>query len=153
MTEEGEREAVVAAARGWIGTPFHDGAALKGVGVDCAQLVRAVALETGLRTAIEPTGVYSHQWMLHRDDDRLVEFIKRYAGEVAEGDAREGDLVVYRVGRAFAHVAILSGGGKIVHAHKTSGCVIETGIGDYDLGERDKRWFSPWRRDLDTAAG
>ncbi len=144
MTEAEERAAVVAAARGWIGTPFHDGAALKGVGVDCAQLVRAVALETGLRAAVEPTGGYSSQWMLHRDDDRLVRFVLRYTREIEAGESREGDLVIYRVGRAFAHVAIISGPARIVHAHKTSGMVVEGSIDGWDLGERERRYFSPW---------
>lgn len=42
------RRDVVAAARGWIGTPFHASARLKGVGVDCAGLVIGVMRELKL---------------------------------------------------------------------------------------------------------
>ena len=35
-------EAVIAAARGWIGTPYLHQASLKGVGTDCLGLVRGV---------------------------------------------------------------------------------------------------------------
>ena len=140
---DSERSAYVAAARSWLRTPFHDNQAVKGVGVDCAQLVRAAALETGLR-AIHPTGNYSAQWFLHREDDRLVEFIKRYAVEIDESRAREGDLVVYKIGRAFAHVAILTGPGTIIHAHKQTGMVCEARVDSYDLAGGERRYFSPW---------
>ena len=33
---------VVAAARGWLGTPYHDQASVKGVGCDCLGLARGV---------------------------------------------------------------------------------------------------------------
>ena len=36
------REDVVAAVRGWIGTPYHHQASLCGVGTDCLGLVRGV---------------------------------------------------------------------------------------------------------------
>ena len=35
-------ERVIAAARGWLGTPYHDQASVKGVGCDCLGLVRGV---------------------------------------------------------------------------------------------------------------
>ena len=34
-----DRAAVVAAAREWIGTPYHHMADIKGVGCDCAMLL------------------------------------------------------------------------------------------------------------------
>ena len=37
-------EAVIAAARGWIGTPYLHQASLKGVGTDCLGLVRGVSV-------------------------------------------------------------------------------------------------------------
>ena len=36
------REAIVAAARGWIGTPYQHQGSLRGVGCDCLGLVRGV---------------------------------------------------------------------------------------------------------------
>ena len=33
---------VVSAARGWLGTPYHDQASVRGVGCDCLGLVRGV---------------------------------------------------------------------------------------------------------------
>ena len=37
-----KREDIVAAARGWIGTPYRHQASLKGAGCDCLGLVRGV---------------------------------------------------------------------------------------------------------------
>ena len=33
---------IVRAARGWLGTPYHDQASVKGVGCDCLGLIRGV---------------------------------------------------------------------------------------------------------------
>ena len=35
-------ERVIATARGWLGTPYHDQASLRGVGCDCLGLARGV---------------------------------------------------------------------------------------------------------------
>lgn len=45
-TDEGDR--VVIAARGWVGTPYLHQHRLKGVGVDCGNLVIAAGLEAGV---------------------------------------------------------------------------------------------------------
>jgi NlpC/P60 family putative phage cell wall peptidase len=36
------REQIVAAARGWLGTPYHHQASVKGVGCDCLGLIRGL---------------------------------------------------------------------------------------------------------------
>ena len=41
-SDEVFRAAIVAEARGWIGTPYRHQASLKGVGADCIGLVRGV---------------------------------------------------------------------------------------------------------------
>jgi cell wall-associated NlpC family hydrolase len=42
------REEIVAAARSYVGTPFHHQGRLKGVGIDCAGLLIGVARDLGL---------------------------------------------------------------------------------------------------------
>ena len=44
---------VIAAARGWLGTPYHDQASVKGAGCDCLGLARGVALLVPGRCGIE----------------------------------------------------------------------------------------------------
>lgn len=122
MTEEDEkreRAAVAAAVMSWCRTPFHHNARVKGAGVDCVNLTYGALHEAG---AIEEVSIpaYAPDWMLHSDDDRLIDGLKRYADEVAGPPERKplpGDIVVWRVGRAFAHVALVTDWPTIVHAY------------------------------------
>ncbi len=143
MPIDEQRAAYVAALRSWIGTKFHDNAEVKGVGVDCARLVRMAAIETGLRD-VEWLAHYSPQWFLHREGEQLLDVIRRYAHEIDASAAKPGDLVVYKIARAYAHVAVVTGPGTIVHAHKLSGGVVEGSDSQGDLRGREKRYFSPW---------
>ena len=56
------RQQVVAAARGWIGTPYHAHARVRGAGVDCIHLLCAVFEEVGLISPIDP-GMYPISWL------------------------------------------------------------------------------------------
>lgn len=137
-----ERAHVIEVARSWIGTPFHDQAAIKGVGVDCAHLLAAVGVEAGL---VEPfhIEVYSPQFMLHRDDPLFESYVLRFTREIPEAEARMGDVVLYRVGRSFAHGGfIVEWPAAIIHAYKTYGGVVETGGREADLSERAVKFFS-----------
>lgn len=142
MSQQEERERVVTVARTFLRTPFHDGAAIKGVGVDCAQLLALVYTEAGL---IPPQQIerYSPQFMLHRDEPKFEDYVRRFAHEVPTGQL--ADIVLYRVGRSFAHGGILSGPGKVIHAFKSFGFVVETGLDESDLRGRPRKFFSLWR--------
>src|SRR6185437_15824401 len=48
LIEVAQRAAVVAEARSWIGTPYHNCADIKGTGVDCGMLIVRVFVATGL---------------------------------------------------------------------------------------------------------
>lgn len=139
-----QRLAVLTAARSWLGTPFHNLARVKGVGVDCAQLVAAAYEEAGLTSRIE-TGHYSPQHMLHGHEELLAEFVGRHAREIEESAVGPGDIVIYRVGRVFSHAAIVADWPRaIVHAHQLSGQVVEMGGFDADLKGRKTRFYSIW---------
>ena len=56
-------DAVIAAARGWLGTPYHDQASLRGVGCDCLGLARGVWREV-VGDEPFPTPPYSRDWGL-----------------------------------------------------------------------------------------
>ena len=141
-TEKVERARVIAAAQTWLGTPFHDGAAVKGVGVDCAQLLAAAYSEAGLiaRPEIAP---YSAQWFLHNDEPLFEAFVRRYAREVESPSP--ADIVLYRVGRSYAHGAlVIAWPARIIHAFKDYGFVVETGAEEAGLKGRPRKYFSLW---------
>jgi cell wall-associated NlpC family hydrolase len=156
MDEQDGRAAVIAEALSWEGTRFADCQRLKirydenGLvtdrgGVDCMQFVYCVYHAVGL-TPFMPHYKYSPQWFLHRTEEKaLAEIMGR--SHLVEAP-KPSDVVVYKVGRAFAHAAIVLAQGwpNIIHAYKHSGKV-ERAVAD--LGEmarykHNKLFFSVW---------
>lgn len=110
-----QRAAVVAEALTWLGTPYHSSAAVRGAGVDCAQLPAAVYAACGLipRFDIAP---YPSDWHMHRTEERYLDQVLDYAAEIS-GNPRPGDFVLWRFGRTFSHGAIVVAWPTIVHAY------------------------------------
>lgn len=125
MTTQAEQRAlVVAEARTWLKTPWRHMAAIKGAGVDCAMLLSEVYAAAGLIEPFDPRP-YPMDWMLHRDDERFLGFLLARSFQVEKPEA--GDVVMLRVGRAFAHGAIVTRANPltVLHAFGPVGCVIE----------------------------
>jgi cell wall-associated NlpC family hydrolase len=129
-----------------LGTPFHDNQCCHGAGVDCAHLVHAAYCEAGV---MGDQGIerYSEQHMLHRDQELFLGYVMRAgAREISPAEALPGDLVLYKIGRVYAHGAIVVEWPlRVIHAHKQSGSVLETGPFDCGLGRGgEPRVFSFW---------
>ena len=129
LEETAARQRVVAAARAWVGTPYHHAADVKGVGVDCAMILVRVFCDLGLVPPFDPRP-YVRDWMMHREDERFLGFLRGHARAVdrAAGSRVEpGDVIVFRVGRCYAHGGIITCGDPMafVHAFSPAGCVIE----------------------------
>ncbi len=117
--------------------------------MDCAQLLAAVFEEAGVMPHID-TEQYSAQFFLHRDEERFLSYVLPRAFEVQEQDVKPADFVVWKIGRVFAHGAIViePGWPHILHAYKLEGFVT-TGLGDVgELGPRPRRFFrhAGWER-------
>lgn len=143
MTEAEERKAVCDEARTWLGTKYHDCAMVKGAGVDCAFLLKAVYEAAGLESPIE-IEAYSPQWYLHRSDELYLNKVLERAREITEAEAKPADVVLYKFGRCFAHGAIIMEGGfpSIIHAFKQAGIVtLANGTLGY-LADRERRFFT-----------
>ena len=112
------REAIVAEARGWVGTPYRHQASLKGVGADCLGLVRGV-----WRVVIgdEPEGAppYTPDWAEALGEETLLGAARRHMAEVAPGQVRDGDVMLFRMalGAPAKHAAIVVGADRILHAY------------------------------------
>jgi NlpC/P60 family putative phage cell wall peptidase len=126
--DSAERMAVVAAARSWIGTPYHHAADIKGAGCDCAMLLVRVFCDLGLLEPFDPRP-YTRDWMMHRDDERYLGFLLARAREVSV--PAQGDVIVFRYGRCFSHGGIVTGTTPltIVHAFAPARAVLEEDIG------------------------
>jgi NlpC/P60 family putative phage cell wall peptidase len=114
--------AIVACARTWLGTPYHHMQCVRGAGVDCAQLVRAVMVEAAGLPDFD-AGYYPRDWMMHRSDERFLAYVEAHAVEVSA--PQPGDVVMYRFGRCYAHASIVTDWPLIIHADSKCGMVAE----------------------------
>jgi cell wall-associated NlpC family hydrolase len=121
-----QRTDIVAAARGWLGTPFHHQARIKGVGVDCVGLLIGLAREFGM---LEPT------WDVQgydRDPDgsTLMANCNAVMTPIDRSAMQPGDVVCVRFDNHPQHLGVLGdyrhGGLSIIHASGNAGSVIET---------------------------
>jgi hypothetical protein len=148
QTESVQRAAVVAAARAWIGTPYHHCADIRGLGVDCGMLLVRVFVDSGLCAPFDPRP-YPADWHLHRSEERYLGFVFDRASEVAAPGA--GDVMVLRFGRCHAHGGVVTCADPLtlVHAYHQAGCVLEEQIGRSGVladPERQPRFFSYWAK-------
>jgi len=120
---------VIAAARSWRGTPYHDQASLRGVGCDCLGFARGVWREV---VGAEPFPIPPYSRDLGETGQRevLAEGARRIMVEIAAANAPPGALVLFCMGgrgspgRAIAkHVGILTGPASFIHACERLGVV------------------------------
>jgi cell wall-associated NlpC family hydrolase len=123
------RALVVQEARSWLGTPYHHHGRVKGVGVDCAQLLCAVFETCGLVPHVD-TGFYPVDWHLHRGEELFVQTLAPHAVQLQDDAPRApGDVFVFRYGRTFSHGAIYvdddsAGRGLLVHSYVGRGVIL-----------------------------
>lgn len=150
MTEEErtQRDSVVKIAKEYLRTPYHHEARVKGQGVDCATLLAGIFEEAGLLSHIE-IPPYSASWHLHREEEKYLNFIRQFGGEV-EFPPNPGDIVVWRFHRCFSHGAIVIQWPIVIHAFMAAGMVVEEDVDRADwlttVGERTAEQGQPRRR-------
>lgn len=111
------RQAIVTAARGWIGTPYLHQASLKGVGTDCLGLVRGVWREV-LGTEPEQVPAYAAGWAEPGAGEELAGAARRHLVEISLADVAAGDLLLFRWRSHLParHAGIATGQRHMVHA-------------------------------------
>lgn len=130
------RARIIAAAEGWLRTPWHHNARVKGAGVDCGQLLIGVYADAGLVPAFS-TGPYSIDHMLHSADERFLGFVTAHLDETQTPGP--GDVAVWQYGQCFSHGAIVVDWPRIIHAHRPERMVV---WGDGTAGALG-RWHRP----------
>jgi len=136
------RAALVPIARGWIGTPYHHQACLRGVGCDCLGLIRGVWAEA---TGTPPLDVspYTPDWSEPQGHETLAAGLAARLVQTPPEAARPGDVLLFRMrhGAVSKHLGLMTEAGprpRFIHAYQGHG-VIEA-----DLSP-------PWRRRLVAA--
>ena len=142
MTDPDPRRAkVVAEAETWLLTPYHHMGRVKGAGTDCLMLLAEVYEAAGVVPHVE-VPFYPPDWHLHRDAERYLDGVMRYAREIA-GPPDLGDVAVFRFGRCFAHGAIVTRWPRLIHAYVRTGVTYGDASGA-PLAGRPVRFFSPF---------
>lgn len=145
MNEDTARAAVVMEARRWIGTPYHHQADVLGAGVDCGMLLVRVYVDTGVVPPFDPRP-YAVEWHLHRDDERYLGYLLKHGTEISAPEA--GDIVVWKIGRAYAHGGIVVGWPMVVHAYQPEGMVVESDLSLISPLSANPhfKFFDPWKK-------
>ncbi|MBO6674918.1 MAG: peptidase P60 [Rhizobiales bacterium] len=114
-----DREAVLAEAVRWIGTPYCHQASKRGVGADCLGLI--VGIWDAL--AITPLVLPRHDqrsWAHHADGEPLLDGLRQFLIEKSTPTAEPGDVLALRWRSSWpaSHLAVLMEDGTIVHAYE-----------------------------------
>ena len=89
------------AAKKWLGTPYMNNTMVRGVGVDCAYLLVAALVDSGVMRAdwLEIEN-YSNEWHLHHSEEKYLKYVQQVADEVdMTSPIKEGDFLLYQYGR------------------------------------------------------
>jgi NlpC/P60 family putative phage cell wall peptidase len=117
-------EQVIAAARDWLDTPYHDQASVKGVGCDCLGLVRGVWRDV---VGDEPLPLprYSRDWGETGTREPLAEVARQVMVEIALTGVAPGALILFRMrtGATAKHCGIVSAPDRFIHAYERTGVV------------------------------
>lgn len=112
------REAIVEAARTWIGTPYLHQASLRGEGCDCLGLVRGVWRDV-CGDEPEETGAYTPDWAEATRQERLADAGLRHLVHIGVQDFTSGDVLLFRWRQNVPakHCAIATSRETMIHAH------------------------------------
>ena len=115
---------IVALARGWIGTPYHHQASVKGIGCDCLGLVRGVWRELYGYEA-EKVPAYSPDWGDASNAETLLSAGRRHLAEIDIGQMQTGDVfaIRWRGAQSAKHLGILTTSTAFIHAYEKRGVV------------------------------
>ena len=126
-------EQIIEAARGWVGTPFHHQASLRGVGADCLGLVIGVLREVVGRDVKPPA------YARRPDENQLTAGLAEVFARVPRDSLRPGDVLQFAIAGRAVHLGIYAGE-RFVHALDGVGVVEVTFSGAWP-----RRVVAVWR--------
>lgn len=119
------RDQIILSAIKWLNTPYHHHARVLGAGIDCAQLLVAIAMDVGLLDEQGAAKVpnYPPEWHLHNREEHLLWYMEEVGCTKTE-IALPGDILAFRFGRTCSHVGVLINSDQFIHACLKSGKVV-----------------------------
>lgn len=154
MEETELRRLVVEEALSWVGTPYRSNAMIKGRqggGTDCVMLLIAVYSKFGLLPGYVDPRPYPPEWHIHRNEERYMNEVMRLSTEVPGPPQRQplpADVVMFKIGRVFAHGAIVADWPRVIHAIGNDVVLLQDVskniIGKRALAIVPQRFFTLW---------
>jgi cell wall-associated NlpC family hydrolase len=142
MNELAQRQLVIENALSFLGTPFHENCCIKGVGTDCGRFLAKVYGDSGIKVPdLKDISLFPHNWHLHRDDERYLNLMLKFSK--ITNDPKPADMCFFRVGRGWAHSAIIIQYPLVIHAMPP--CVSKTNADQIVHVTKNVRLFlTPW---------
>ncbi len=125
-----DRARIVQEALSWLGTPYRPNACLKGVGVDCMQLVMAVYEASGLLDIANELTLCEMSYVInacqHGPDTRYIDGVEKYCRQIPVAQVGCGDIGMVWVGHGFAHSVLVIDTlpFRVIHATMDRGVMI-----------------------------
>ena len=138
--DEELRQWIVSEAKTWLRTPYHHQGRIKGAGVDCAQFLVDVYFQCGLIPDLHITD-YPHDWHLHRDEEKYLSWVEKYAHEIDLPIVQPGDICLYQFGRVISHGVIVVKWPIVIHSYINVG-VETTDATKHPLAGRLRKVYS-----------
>lgn len=115
--DEDQRRRIVGLARGWLGTPYHHQASVKGLGCDCLGLVRGIYREL-YGHDVGGVANYSRDWAEASGIETMLQGAARHLIAIDRAELAPGDVVVFRLRPATVakHAAVIAGDATMIHA-------------------------------------
>jgi NlpC/P60 family putative phage cell wall peptidase len=114
-----QRDLIIAAARGWLDTPYRHQGSLRGVGCDCLGLIRGVWREV---EGAEPEAVpaYSPDWAEAGSGEQLAEAALRHLVSVPCAEFQAGNVLLFRwqAHLPAKHAGIATSRTSMIHAQE-----------------------------------
>lgn len=147
MTESEQRQAVVAEATSWLGTPFMHGQCVKGAGCDCATFLASCYRTAGVFRAEIPE--LQPDWFLHTSKEQYLDELRRHAQafDPKERDPQPGDIMIVKdtaIGaKVYSHGAIVLRWPIVIHCFPPA--VMMSSVVTYPaFVARKLLLFNPW---------
>lgn len=112
-------------ARTWLKTPFHHQASVKGVGCDCAGLVKGTARNLGYQVS----DVYTN-YGREPANGELERTLENLLNKKDSNKLSKGNIILFKFLNEPQHLGIYCGDGIVIHSYSTEGGVVEHLIDD-----------------------
>jgi hypothetical protein len=112
---------------------------VKGAGVDCAMLLKACYVNTGIVPDFA-VPEYTRDWMLHRGEEVFLGIVERFCVRVEH--PQPGDIAMFRFGLCFSHAGIVEQWPMIIHAYLPERRVVPCDASRGPIAKVPRCWYS-----------